>query len=140
MIGYGFAAYSMMMAVGRLLGDGLIPKIGSKEVLIIGSKLVMSGMILALTIKNVYTGIIGFGLVGLGVSCGAPILYGGAAKLPGLAPGEGLATMNSFAMVGFMGGPVLIGFASSMSNLVFALSSIIVFATIWFFVSRKLNF
>ena len=136
-IGWGFAAYSAMMTAGRLLGDGFIPRLGGRRVLMVGSILSFIGIFTALFGATLIWSIIGFGMVGLGVSCGAPILYGSAARLPGTASGEGLATMNTFSMIGFMGGPVLIGFISSATTLSTALSLLMVLAVIWFFYARR---
>eukprot|EP01035_Chromulina_nebulosa_P059722 gene59722-81718_t len=111
-IGWGLAGYSMFMALGRFFGDALIPRFGGNAVLRIG------GIIAAL---------------GAGVSCGAPILYGSAARVPGMAKGAGLATMNTFSMGGFLAGPVLIGFISKSVNLPFAFSIVAVLAIVWAF-------
>ncbi|MCB0528759.1 MAG: hypothetical protein KDC65_09815, partial [Saprospiraceae bacterium] len=55
-------------------------------------------------------GIAGFLLLGAGVALGAPILFNAAARVPGLAPGAGLATYATFSFIGFLAGPPLIGF------------------------------
>jgi hypothetical protein len=71
-----------------------------------------------------------FAMIGAGVSLGAPVLYAAAARAPGMAPGAGLATMNTFAMVGFFGGPVLIGFLAKMWSLPIAFA-VVGFAALW---------
>jgi hypothetical protein len=75
--------------------------------------------------------LLGFALVGSGVSLGAPILYAAAAKVPGMAPGAGLATLNTFAMVGFLGGPAFIGFIAKAFSLPVALALVAGFAAFW---------
>jgi len=44
------------------------------------------------------------------VAMGAPILFNACARVPGLAPGAGLATYATFSFMGFLAGPPAIGF------------------------------
>jgi MFS family permease len=54
--------------------------------------------------------VLGFTIVGLGFSTVVPLLFSAAAKMPGLAPGTGIAAVASAGVVGFLIGPPLIGF------------------------------
>jgi fucose permease len=103
-IGWGLAGYSMFMSLGRFLVDALIPRFGGNAVLCIGGIIAALGIVLAIIFPYTITSILGFTLVGAGVSCGAPILYGSAARVPGMAKGAGLATLNTFSMGGFWPG------------------------------------
>jgi MFS family permease len=138
-IGWGLAGYSMFMALGRFLGDALIPRFGGNAVLRTGGIIAALGIVLAIIFPYTMTSILGFMLVGAGVSCGAPILYGSAARVPGMAKGAGLATMNTFSMGGFLAGPVLIGFISKSVNLPFAFSIVAVLAIVWAFLVNKVK-
>ncbi|MFT5884408.1 MAG: MFS family permease [Arcticibacterium sp.] len=138
-VGWGLAGYSLFMALGRLFGDGLIPKVGPNKIMVYGGLLVIVGVVLAIAYPSTWTAILGFSLVGAGVSCNSPILYGSAARLPGVAKGTGLAVMNTFSMLGFMAGPVLIGFVSNASSLSWALSITIVLASIWTLLSVRVK-
>ena len=136
-IGWGFACYAFFMASGRFVGDALIPQYGSRKVLVTGGILAAFGILLAVLIPHTTTAILGFGLVGAGVSCGAPILYGSAARVPGMAKGAGLATMNTFSLAGFLAGPALIGLISNAYSLSFAIGLVAVLALIWAFLSNR---
>ena len=138
-IGLGLTGYSFFMAMGRFLGDYLVPTYGANKVLYVGSILAMAGLFIAIVFPFAYSTIIGFALVGAGVSCGAPILYASAARTPGMPAGAGLAVMNTFAMGGFLFGPVLIGFISELSSLQFSFSCIAVLGLVWFFYARKIE-
>ena len=138
-IGWGLAGYSMFMSLGRFLGDALIPRFGGNAVLCIGGIIAALGIILAIIFPYTITSILGFTLVGAGVSCGAPILYGSAARVPGMAKGAGLATLNTFSMGGFLAGPVLIGFISKSVNLPFAFSMVAVLAIVWVFLVNRVK-
>ena len=138
-IGWGLAGYSMFMATGRFLGDALIPKYGANNVLKIGGIIAAFGILLAVFLPFTATVIIGFAMVGAGVSCGAPILYASAARVPNMAKGAGLATMNTFSIGGFLAGPVIIGFISKLVNLPFAIGLVAVLAFLWAFLAKKVK-
>ncbi len=138
-IGWGLAGYSMFMSLGRFVGDALIPRYGANAILRTGGIVAALGIIMAIAFPYTLTAILGFTLVGAGVSCGAPILYGSAARVPGMAKGAGLATMNTFSMGGFLAGPVLIGFISKSINLPFAFSIIAALALVWAFLVNRVR-
>ncbi|WP_394993322.1 MFS transporter [Emticicia sp.] len=138
-IGWGLAGYSMFMALGRFLGDALIPRFGGNNIIRAGGVIVALGILMAIFLPYTITTIIGFTMVGAGVSCAAPILYGSAARVPGMAKGAGLATMNTFSMAGFLAGPVIIGFISKSVNLPFAFSLVAVLAIIWAFLANRVK-
>lgn len=138
-IGWGLAGYSMFMALGRFLGDALVPRFGGNNVIRAGGIIVTLGILIAIFLPYTITAIIGFTMVGAGVSCAAPILYGSAARVPGMAKGAGLATMNTFSMAGFLAGPVIIGFISKSVNLPFAFSLVAILAIIWAFLVNRVK-
>ncbi len=138
-VGWGLSGYSLFMALGRLYGDSLIPKIGANKVLIYGGLLSAFGIGMALIYPATVTAIIGFAIVGAGVSCAAPILYASSARVPGVSKGTGLAVLNTFAMGGFMAGPVLIGFVSEATSLSFAFGIVMLLALAWAYLSSKVK-
>jgi MFS family permease len=138
-IGWGLAGYSMFMALGRFLGDALIPKFGGNAVIRTGGIIAAVGIAVAIILPYTISSIIGFALVGAGVSCAAPILYGSAARVPGMAKGAGLATMNTFSTFGFLAGPVFIGFISKSINLPFAISLVAILALTWSFLANRVK-
>lgn len=138
-IGWGLAGYSLCMSLGRFAGDALIPRYGGNKVLRVGGIIAALGIALAVLLPYTATAILGFAMVGAGVSCGAPILYGSSARVPGMAKGAGLATMNTFSMAGFLAGPVLIGFVSKSINLSFAFILIGGLVLVWVFLVNKVK-
>jgi len=129
--GWGFGLYSFLMATGRFLGDNLIARFGSMRVLRAGGVLVLIGLIIVIMSNNPWVALPGFMLVGAGISLASPILYGAAAKLTGLTPGVGLATLNTFAMASFLGGPVLIGFVAKFFDLRIAFMLVGITVVVW---------
>jgi MFS family permease len=136
MTGWGFAAYALFMALGRFTGDAVLARYDAFRVLRVGGAVVALGFVLAILLPYTATAMLGFALVGAGVSLGAPILYAAAARVPGMAQGAGLATMNTFAMIGFLGGPALIGFVAKAYSLPTAFSLVLVAALFWVWRAR----
>lgn len=130
-VGWGFAAYAFFMAGGRFLGDALLLHFSSKIVLRVGGFIAAIGFLVSIFWAGIAGALLGFSMVGAGVSLGAPILYAAASKVPGMARGAGLATMNTFAMIGFLGGPAFIGFLAKAFSLPMAFGVIAGFALFW---------
>jgi MFS family permease len=97
-----------MMAM-RFAGDALIPTFGERKLLYF--TVFVSFLAIAVTIMAAtpLMGILGYLLLGAGVALGAPILFNAAARVPGFAPGAGLATYATFSFIGFLLGPPVIG-------------------------------
>ncbi len=138
-LGWGLAAYSGSMALGRFIGDYIIPRFGANAILKYGGILSAAGLLMAILIPKTWVCVVAFGLVGFGVSCGAPIMYGAAARLPNLAKGVGLATLNTFSVVAFLGGPVMIGFISKAINLQTGIGLVCIVGLLWSWLSGKVK-
>ena len=63
------------------------------------------------------TSVIGFLLVGLGVSSVVPLIYSQAGKSGTMQPGLALAAVSSISFLGFLIGPPLIGFVAEAAGL-----------------------
>lgn len=135
--GWGLAAYAINMALGRMLGDSLFSIWGRHKVLLGGAIIVFIGILFIIMVPMPIICILGFGLIGLGVSCGAPILYRSASNVPGMKKSEGLSSLNSFAMFGFLAGPAFIGIISKQSSLRIAFITILVGSIIWWWKSKR---
>ncbi len=136
-VGWGFAAYAFCMAAGRFVGDSLIARFGASTVLRVGGMVAAAGLFLLAGFPQMPFALFWFAMVGAGVALGAPILYAAASRAPGMAQGAGLATMNTFAMVGFFGGPVLIGFLAKLWNLPIAFAVVGAAAAWWAWQAKR---
>ena len=126
--GLGFAGFSLTMAFGRFIGDSIIPKYGSRNIIQVGSALGVIGLALVIFIPNIYVAILGFAIVGLGFSCVVPILFSAAAKVPGIASGTGIAAVTTSGIFGFLIGPPSIGFIANELGLTLALGCVMILA------------
>jgi predicted MFS family arabinose efflux permease len=122
--GLGYAAFSIAMAGGRLLGDRLTAVLGPTRIVRHGSLLAAAGFLLATALPWAVTSLAGFFLVGLGASNIVPVLFSAAGRLPGTAAGVSIATVTALGYSGMLAGPALIGFIAQATSLPLALSGI----------------
>ncbi|QJD77076.1 MFS transporter [Spirosoma rhododendri] len=135
----GFGCFSLTMTGLRFVGDAITPRIGARRWLIIGGFVGAAGLALAVLVPYPPTALIGFALLGVGCSLGAPILYAAALRIPGIPPAAGLATFASFSFVGFLAGPPLIGFIAEAAGLPYGLSFVALMMLVSSLISRKVN-
>ena len=75
------------------------------------------GLLLAVAAPGFYPALIGFLLVGAGVSSVVPLVYSAAGKSGRLPPSTAISAVSSLGFVGFLLGPPFIGFVASLSSL-----------------------
>ncbi|MDH5398892.1 MAG: MFS transporter [Cyclobacteriaceae bacterium] len=107
--GMGYAAYSLTMTLGRFNGDALTQRYGSGQILTWGFLIALTG-IMMVVLGSTWIVISGFALAGIGYSCIVPVLMSNAAKKDEVSSAHGVASVASMGFVGFLVGPVAIGF------------------------------
>ncbi len=117
----GLSAFALSMTLGRLFGDRARALLGDKKLLVCCSMIALLGISLSLIYIAPIVVIIGFGIVGLGLSVIVPIAYSIAGNMKGLSPGVGLAMVTTVGYTGFLFGPPIIGFLADWQTLRFAL-------------------
>jgi MFS family permease len=117
----GYTAFAFSMAIGRFVGDKLIQLFGYQRVLKLNGLFILIGMTIALVFQSPLTVIVGFSLVGLGVSSVFPVVYILAAKTSSMSPSAALSAVSSVGFFGFLVGPPIIGFVAAQTGLRFAL-------------------
>jgi predicted MFS family arabinose efflux permease len=135
----GYTAFAFMMALGRLIGDGITGRLGYKGILMFDSVLIACGLTLAITIQHPVSVIVGFGFVGLGVATIIPIVYSLAGKSKTMATSAALAAVSTVGFTGFLVGPPLIGLVAHETGLRWALTIVLVLGLIIFVLARKLK-
>ncbi|MEM7025714.1 MAG: MFS transporter, partial [Pseudomonadota bacterium] len=120
-----FAVFSLTMALGRFLGDRVVALVGDKTVLCGGGALAASGLGATLLIGHPMIAIIGFGLVGAGLSCIFPVALSAAARTPGTSAGTAIASVCTIAYLGFLIGPPTIGGVAELTGLPLALGLVV---------------
>ena len=117
----GFAAFSITMALGRLLGDRLAARFGAAGLIRCSGLLAAGGLAAGLIIATPAAGVAGFALFGAGLSCTIPQLFSAAGNADPGRRGAGLARVAGLGYLGLLGGPVVIGGCASLVGLPLAL-------------------
>lgn len=120
----GFAALSLGMLLGRVVGDAVNERVGAVALLRGGAVLAGVALTTALLIAQPAAALLGVALVGLGVANGVPLLFGAAGRAGEGQAGPGIAAVSSLGSVGFLAGPPLIGLTADAVGLPLALGGL----------------
>ncbi|SFC72438.1 MFS transporter [Spirosoma endophyticum] len=122
--GAGYAAFSVAMAIMRLVGDKLVARLNGKTVVVIGSLLGAVGLGIAVLSPWVAGILAGFVLLGLGAANIVPIFFSEAGRLPGIAPTVSIAAITTIGYTGMLAGPAALGFIAQHFSLATAFGSL----------------
>ena len=113
----GYVAFTATMATGRFLGDWLVTKLGVKRMLQLSGAGIFTGLMIPVLLPYLVPAVIGFFLVGFGVSSVVPIAFGLAGKSTNITASVALAAVSTIGFLGFLIGPPVIGFIAQLANL-----------------------
>ncbi|WP_326983889.1 MFS transporter [Chryseobacterium sp. MYb264] len=122
--GIGYAAFSVAMAVMRLTGDALISKLNSKIVVIGGSIIASSGILILIFSPWIILSLLGFILLGIGAANIVPVFFSEGGKISGLSPTVSIPVITTMGYAGQLAGPALLGFIAHHFSLTIAFESI----------------
>jgi len=114
--GYGFIAFSLCMTIGRFFGDGFSQKIGAIKMISRGSVIALVGYISIIS-ANLYLSVLGFGILGLGLSVVIPEIFRLAGQTKDVPASVGISLVSGIGFAGFLIGPVVLGFVSNLGGL-----------------------
>ena len=117
--GLGFIAFSLCMTIGRFLGDGISKSRGSIYIISGGCIIAFFGYLCVVSAQLVLS-VLGFGILGLGLSVIIPEIYRLAGNTKGVLASVGISIVSGIGYAGFLAGPVIIGLISDWTNLVWS--------------------
>lgn len=120
--GAGFLCLSAGMVVGRLLGDRVVDRIGSRRAITVGLGMVTVALITTVTSASIVFTLASLLLWGLGISVVLPLLYRLAGSHQGFGEGSGLAALTVGSRLGFMAGPTAVGSTAAVTSLSMAVA------------------
>jgi len=123
-----YASFSAAMAAGRFAGDWVRARVVPRRLLRASGALAAAGMALTLAVPSPNVALIGYALVGLGLSNVVPMLFSAASQVPGVSPAHGIAAVSGVGYLGMMAGPPLIGLIAEHTSLTTGLLVVVVFA------------
>ncbi len=113
----GFAAFSITMTGGRLLGDKLAMRFGRATLVRTGGVAASVGLLLAILLPQTAPVLLGFAAVGAGLSIVVPLAFSAAGNVPNLPAGVGIAGVATIGYAGFLAGPPAIGLVAEATTL-----------------------
>ena len=116
-IGAGYSIFMCSMAAGRFIADTIVARLGLKRMLQINGILTATGLLIAVFFPALATAMLGFSMVGFGISSVVPLVYSAAGRSKILSPGTAIATVSSIGFIGFLVGPPLIGIIAGAFDL-----------------------
>jgi MFS family permease len=120
----GLAAFALTMGIGRLTADKGVERAGAASVGAAGAVLAALGLGIALAVAAPFAALVGFALMGLGLSAVFPLALR-ASERPGSTAGPALAAVSTVGYGGFLLGPPLIGIIADGTDLRAALVVVI---------------
>ncbi len=113
----GFAAFSLLMTVGRIFGDRITSRFEPSAIVRCGAVLAGAGLLLAILIPQTPFVLIGFAAVGAGLSITIPLAFSAAGNVPGVSSGIGIAGVATMGYAAFLAGPPFVGLLADLTSL-----------------------
>ncbi|HEU5356063.1 MAG TPA: MFS transporter [Actinocrinis sp.] len=117
-----YAAFSIAMTAGRLVGDRLTARLGPVRLVRGCGILASAGLAAGLLVNAPIAGVVGFACLGAGLSCIVPQVFSTAGTRDPARAGEAIARVASLGFIGFIVGPIVIGGAAEVVGLPTALA------------------
>jgi len=121
---FAYTAFAIATAIGRLLGDSIIARVGVDRTLMSGSVAAAIGVGAGMLINQPWTVILGYTIMGLGLSVVVPVTYRRANDVPGIPRASAVATVASIGFIGFLVGPLVVGAVADIVSLRVAMAII----------------
>lgn len=113
----GYLIFMVFMALSRFFSDRLIEKVGMKRLYIISASLISIGILILIVFPYFWPCIIGLSITGIGVAAIFPMTFMLAGMSKKYSPGMAISIVATYAIVGMLVGPPLIGYIAHAFNL-----------------------
>lgn len=117
MLGLAYTFFMISMAGTRFVADYFTEKFGVKAIIIFSGLFSLGGLLILIIFPGLYTSLVAFFIVGIGVSSVVPLVFSVAGKSTTMSPSIALAAVSTMGFFGFLLGPPLIGYLAAWFNL-----------------------
>ncbi len=118
------ASFSLGMAIGRFVGDALVLRFGPVAFVRAAGIVALSGLAIAVLGGVPSLGVVGFALLGLGLSSIVPVVLSRAGRISGIGA-PGIAAVTWMGYTAFVVGPSLVGGVAEFTELRIALAVVL---------------
>ncbi len=115
--GLAFSVFSVAIAIGRLVGDRLVERLGIGKVIVASGIIAILGFGIILGTSGSLFPMAGFCIAGLGVSNLIPILFSYISQHRGLPVSQAISTVTTIGYLGLMAGPPAMGYIAHQYGL-----------------------
>jgi MFS family permease len=134
-----FVVYMITMTISRFLGDKIVNSFGVVNILKYSGWLIFIGLMMSVLFPYSYILLIGFGMVGIGVSCIVPLIFSLVGKSTKTNTGTAIAAVSTIGYLGFLIVPPLVGFVAHLTNLRWAFGIISLLGLLIIFMTNKIE-
>jgi MFS family permease len=113
----GYIAFMTTMAGTRFIADGFKARFGFYRVLRFNGLGIFFGYMLAVLFPHPITAVIGFLIIGAGVSAVVPLVFSEAGRMKTPSASASIATVSTIGFFGFLSGPPIIGWIAGATSL-----------------------
>lgn len=115
-----FVFFMTAVTLGRFMGDYGVTRFGIKPILFYSGIAISSGFLICFLFPFVFPTIIGYILIGIGVSCVVPLVFSIAGKSKKLSNSSALTSISTIGYLGFLVVPPMVGFISEILSMKWA--------------------
>jgi MFS family permease len=117
----GYGAFAVAMTLARLFGDRLAGRLGAVRTVRFGSLIAAVGLVAIVLSNTLPLTVIGWGVLGLGLSGCVPQIFTAAGNLPTASRGVVMSRVVALGYFGLLAGPAVIGWTSEATTISLAL-------------------
>jgi MFS family permease len=114
---YGYLMFMTTMALSRFFSDRVVSEIGVQKTYYLSGLLIASGILLAVLFPFFWSALIGFLFVGFGTAAIFPVTLALAGTSKKYSPGMAVSIITTYAILGMLIGPPMIGYLAHAFNL-----------------------
>lgn len=115
-----FVFFMTAVTAGRFLGDYAVTRFGIKNILFYSGIFITLGFLICFVLPYIYPTIVGYILIGIGVSCVVPLVFSIAGNSKSLSSGSALTSISTIGYLGFLIVPPMVGFISEFLSMKWA--------------------
>ncbi|WP_320783481.1 MFS transporter [Streptomyces sp. CRN 30] len=123
----GYTAFTLCQAVGRLVGDRLTERVGSRRLFRLNGSITVLGLVVVVVGPSQSVSTVGFAVMGIGTSVLVPLIFSAAGHAGGQGPGAAMSVsrVTTFTYAGVLTGPALVGWLAHAFDLSWTFAGII---------------
>ncbi len=118
--GLGYAAFALMVTVGRFAGGRVVNGLGTARVVAFGGLLAAAGIGLSIITDHWALALLGYGLCGLGCANVSPVLISSLSRQDAMPVHLAVTAATTVGFAGVLVGPAMIGLIAHFSSLTMA--------------------